>query len=272
MIEQLNISNKISISRKDWVKAFLFFSLIFISTCVLAQKKVIIKLDDFGVLKNNNAARVLDTLIARNIKVSIGVIPKNFSDSARHEYAKYINATNSKNEKLVEIWYHGYDHSRSNPPNNNVEFGGTPYEFQKGHFKLGDKIVKKALGVKMRTFGAPFNNSDSSTVKIIKKNKAYKVFLCRRGEEGFKDGVLYLSNQVGMESGTGIVNFAFFSSRYQPLKDKYKDYILLEGHPNGWDAPRLSEFLKIIELLALENVEFVLPYEYYLAFKKNSKQ
>jgi predicted deacetylase len=233
-----------------------------------AQLKVIVKLDDFGIVKNNNAANVLDTIIAKKLKVAIGVIAKSLDSNARQEYTKYLQATDQNGQKLIEVWHHGYDHSKGNPPNNNFEFKGTLYQFQKEHFKHGDKLVKSKLGVQMHSFGSPFNKADNNTIKVIKKNKAYKVFLLKGGESGFRDDLLYLNNEVLMERTTGVINYQLFYDNYQATKDKYKDFIVIQGHPNGWDSSRIAEFLQIIKFLQSQNAEFILPYNYYLSLIK----
>lgn len=243
-------------------------TLLCLATVSHAQLKVFIKLDDFGVLKNNNMAITMDSIIARKLKAGIGVIAKRLNDDALSQYEKYLTATNHNGEKLIEVWHHGYDHSSNNPPANNQEFRGTPYEFQQEHLKLGNELVKQKLGVQMHTFGSPFNGADDNTVKALQQSGSYKVFLLKRGVSGYKDGILYLDNEVRMENGTGNVNYDFFVTQYLAQKEKYKDFIVLQGHPFAWDKNKLADFLKIIDHLKKEGAVFMLPYEYYLSIKR----
>lgn len=245
--------------------------ILFLTVCIrvtsYGQLKVFIKLDDLGSLKNKNAATVLDSILSKKIKVSIGVIAKNLDNEATEDYAPYLKARDDRGEALFEVWHHGYDHSLKNPPKDNPEFNGTSYEFQFDHFKLGDELVKKKLGVQMHTFGSPYNTADSNTVAVIYKNKAYKVFLLKGGASGYRDGILYLNNEVKMENGAGNVSYEYFLSQYQAQKEKYKDFMVLQGHPWGWDKGKLNDFLKIIAYLKSEGAVFVLPYAYYQSIK-----
>jgi peptidoglycan/xylan/chitin deacetylase (PgdA/CDA1 family) len=235
---------------------------------LFAQPHIIIKLDDLGT-KNGvcPAAPVLDILLKRKIKASIGVIALRLDSTALTTLKKYTDATNDNGEKLFEVWNHGYDHSNSNPPANNREFAGTGYGFQFTHFAFADERVKKLLGLQMHTFGSPYNATDSNTLKVVEKNKMYKVFLLNGGKSEFTNGVLFMNNRVNMESATGQVNYDFFVTQYQKLKIKYPDYMVLQGHPHLYDAAKQAEFNKIIDFLISQKCEFVLPYDYYLSLK-----
>jgi len=234
----------------------------------MAQPRVIIKLDDLGSKDGvTKAAPVLDLLLARKIKASFGVIAKNLDKTAPDVYAKYINAKNDKGEPLFEVWSHGYDHSNNNPPNNNPEFKGTGYVFQDEHFNRADREVLNKLGVQMHTFGSPNNATDSNTLKVLALNKNYKVIMLDGSPSGLRNGILFMNNRLNMESATGQVNYDYFVTQYQKLKTKYPDYIVMQGHPNQWDAARLAEFGKILDFLIAEKCEFVLPYQYYLKVK-----
>ena len=230
-----------------------------------AQSKIILKLDDIGVKNGNSKAKpVFDDLLKRKIKVSCGVIAKNLDSTSPQFFAPYLSATNDKGEKLFEIWSHGWDHSNNNPPNNNKEFDGTSYGFQLEHFNHADAYVKQLLGVQMHTFGSPYNASDSTFNKVISQNKNYKVFMLNGMKTPETNGVANFNNRVNMESSTGNVNFDYFVTQYQKLKDKYPDYMVLQGHAQQWDAAKLAEFDKILDYLIAQKCEFVLPYDYYL--------
>lgn len=248
----------------------IIFTLILLIVAVqaIAQPKIILKLDDLGSKNGlSTAAPVLDLLLQRKIKVAIGVIASHLDGTAKQAYAKYINATNDKGEKLFEIWSHGYDHSNNNPPNKNQEFNGTSYEFQLDHFNRADQLVKNVLGVQMHTFGAPYNASDSTFNKVISQNSNYKVFLLSNMKTKETNGVANFNNRVNMEISTGNVNYDNLVAEYQKLKSKYPDYMVLQGHANQWDAARLTQFSQILDYLIAQKCEFVLPYDYYLSTK-----
>lgn len=243
-------------------------SLLFILNSAWAQPNVILKLDDFGAKDGTSlGSPVLDLLLARKIKASFGVIVKNLDNSATVVFQKYLDATNETGEKLFEVWSHGYDHSSKNLPNNRPEFSGTGYDFQLEHFNHADRQVLALLKVQMHTFGSPFNKTDSNTRKVVSLNKNYKVFLLNGGRSGFEDGILYMNNRVDMENGTGQVNYDYFVEQYKNSAKKYPDYIVMQGHPNHWDATKIANFTKILDFLIAEKCTFILPYEYYLKIK-----
>lgn len=233
------------------------------TAAVRAQAVIILKLDDLGSKNNlSNAAPVLDVIVSRKIKASIGVIAARLDSTAATAYKKYIRATDDKGDKLFEIWNHGYDHSNNNPPDKNAEFKGTGLAFQQEHFSKAHQRVKDLLGIEMHTFGAPFNSTDSVFNQVIGQHPTYKaVFFASVKPTGVK-GLMALDNRVNMESATGVVNFDYFFTQYESFKNTYSDYMVLQGHPNQWDAARIAEFNKIADFLISKKHQFALPFEY----------
>ena len=66
-----------------------------------------------------------------------------------------------------------------------------------------------------------------------------------------------------MENGTGNPEFEFFKINYFTKKDKCSDYMVLQGHPNGWTTDKIDQFKLIVEFLIAEGCQFVTPYGYY---------
>lgn len=219
--------------------------------------KIILKLDDLFVKEGICAcAPTFDYLIQKKIKAGFGAIANRSDSTALATLTPYLNATNTKGEKLFEIWHHGFDHVRP-------EFSGTGYEYQKAHFEEADKLLKKLFGFQMHSFGTPFNGSDSVTNQVVSENPGYKVFMFSRIKPNVANGIMYLDNRVNMENGTGNPEFDFFKENYNINKDQYTDYMILQGHPNMWTPEKLAQFRKIIDFLITEGCEFVLPFEYY---------
>jgi len=247
-----------------YYKIFVVVLLLTAGNYCFAQPKIIIKLDDIAV-KNTycGGCAVFDDLLSKQIKTSIGVIAIKLDATAKPVLSKYINAKDSKGNNLFEVWCHGYDHSNNNPPHNNEEFYGTSYDFQYAHFNMADQAVLKYIGIQMHTFGAPFNFIDTNTIKVISKNKNYKVVIFSGANRTYRsNGIVYLNNRVDMENGAGNLNYDYFVTQYQKYKNKFPDYMILQGHPNGWDANKKAQFDQIIAYLIAQKCEFVLPYEY----------
>ncbi len=241
------------------------FLMCFVTTSSYGQLKVFIRLDDFGGLGNKNASKTLDSLLKRKIKFGIGVIANKINKNTAKGYPRYLALENDYGQKLIEVWYHGYDHSSNNTPGQSKEFKGTSYDFQDTHFTLGDERVREILNVQMHTFGAPFNASDNNTIRVIKRHTEYKVLLGGKGPSLYKNGILYLNNAVRMEDGTGNVDYQYFMWQYTARKVNGENIMVLQGHPWAWDTAKLKDFLKIIDRLKQDGAIFMLPYEFYLS-------
>jgi hypothetical protein len=242
--------------------ALLCVMLSLIENTVSAQRKIILKLDDISV-KNSvcPATATLDYLVSKKIKASIGAVGTKFDATALSILYTYLNASNLSGEKLFEIWHHGLDHI-------DPEFSGTGYAYQKWHFDSATTLIKNYLRLQMKSFGAPFNHSDTNTNKVLAEDANYKVSM-------FMDiapaaSILNLTNRVNMENGTGNPQFSYFDANYNTYKDVYTDYMVLQGHPNVWTAAHVTEFARIIDSLVARGCEFVTPYGYYLSLNPST--
>ena len=240
------------------IRVLLFISVLNIfSGLIFSAPKIILKLDDIYVRKGVVlCSSTLDFLTQNKIKAGLGTIAGRNDSTMFSTLKNYLTAVNLKQEKLFEIWNHGYDHSKT-------EFKDSTYEFQKSHFEKANHIILQLLGIQMHTFGTPFNASDSVTNSVISENSDYKVFMYNSIKPKQSNGVLYLDHRVNMEKGTGKPEFDYFLENYN--KSKYNNYLILQGHPNQWNAEKLEQFRKIINFLISEGCEFVTPYEYYLS-------
>lgn len=226
--------------------------------------KIIIKLDDLMALKGKcTGIPVMNYLISNQIKFTYGVIANGIDETSYKTLEPYINAVDSNGENLLEIWHHGYDHVIP-------EFRDRTYEYQKQHFEDADKRINELLNIQMHTFGAPGNATDSITPLVISENPNYKVFMLGYGYTKKYDNLQHWMQRVEMENGTGNVNFDFFLANYNKYKGTFKNYMIFQGHPNGWDEAKLNEFSRIIDYLKKDSCEFILPYDEYCKNYLNS--
>ena len=223
-----------------------------------AAPKIILKLDDLSVKQSIcQFIPTMNYLVQKQIKAGLGVIANRLDSTALKTLNSYMNATNSKGEKLFEIWHHGLDHVRP-------EFKGTGYGYQKSHFEQSDKMIKEILGIQMHTFGSPFNGNDSVTFRVVSENPEYEVFLFSGTESTNPDRLIHLNHRINIENGTGNPEYSLFMESYTRNRDKYSDYMVLQAHPNLFSPERLDQFIRIVEFLVAEGCEFVLPHEYFL--------
>lgn len=235
-----------------------------------SQKYVILKLDDLRANSNKsynqNWQRLVNTIREKNIKASLGIVAIDlikanqvFKDSLSYWHKS----------PYFEIWHHGWDHKRKNygdSKDNLGEFSGTPYEFQKEHFEKSMLFANSQLGIVMKTFGAPFNQTDAIFSKVIRENKYIKVWFYPRDKFEYDGLKLYRGRRNLLESRTGVVSYKSFLEAY---KNNTTEYLVLQGHPGKWDDKSFSEFDKVVKFLKEKDVVFTLPYEYYTMLNNN---
>ena len=116
-------------------------------------------------------------------------------------------------------------------------------------------LSKEKLNITLKTFGAPGNAIDSTTILALQTFDEIKVWFF--GLSGSAN--LVLGRSADMEYPTGKPNYNSFVQNYDPSKE----YLVFQIHPNQWDEDQFDEFKKIISYLKDLQTTFILPYEYY---------
>jgi peptidoglycan/xylan/chitin deacetylase (PgdA/CDA1 family) len=247
---------------KQLISVFFLYYLSVLNT--LAAPKIILKLDDLKTVTSlGYSLTVMDYLKQKQIKASFGVIANGLDNKSLAILAPYLNATNNRGDALIELWCHGYNHSREADPSLVREFFGTSLDYQTSNFRKADSLVKVQLGIQMHTFGAPNNSNDSNSIKAIEKNTSYKVLFFSKVTPTYTAGLINLTQRVNMEINTGLPDSAFFVKNYLANRTKYSDYMVLQAHPPFFSAESYVQFTKCIDYLIKQGCEFVLPYDYY---------
>jgi hypothetical protein len=144
------------------------------------------------------------------------------------------------------------------------EFSGTSYSYQKAHFDSATSVIKSKLGIQMHTFGAPYNQNDTTFLRVMGEDTNYKAIMFSQVTPSASAGFINLSNRVFIESATGVPDSAYFMSSYLSKKAAYTDYMVMQGHPYAWTTEaKQVEFRKIVNFLISEGVVFCTPYEYW---------
>lgn len=144
------------------------------------------------------------------------------------------------------------------------EFDGRPYAYQKSHFDSATNAVRMKLGIQMRTFGAPYNQIDTTLIRVMREDTSYKVLLLGQNNPPGASGIINLTKRVMIESATGVPSYSTFVSDYTAKKATYTEYMVMQGHPYAWTTTaKQNEFKNIVNYLIAEGVKFVTPYEYY---------
>ncbi len=223
---------------------------------------IMLKLDD---LRSNSPGwmRTVEFLKEKNVKSSIGIICNSLEGDhpAYFEWVKSVQATG-----LVEFWNHGYDHREWTEGTTKMqEFKGPTYEVQKEHLSKAQQLAKEKLGITFHTFGAPFNATDDTTVKVMSEDPDVKVFLYGKLKDMSElPHVMILDRtQMNIEKPLFVPNAWQVEHDYKILS-KTRDNFVIQGHANQWDDARFEEFKKLVEYLLSQGVIFTTPYEYYL--------
>lgn len=151
------------------------------------------------------------------------------------------------------------------------EFSGTPYTYQKAHLDSSTRVIMSKLGIRMHTFGAPYNQIDTTFIRVFSEDTSYKVLLFGQLSPAAGSNQVNLKNRVNIESATGVPDYATFISDYTAKKGTFTDYMVMQGHAYAWTTDaKQTEFRKIVNYLLADSVLFSTPSEYYRYVTDNS--
>jgi len=208
-------------------------------------------------------------LAERKIKASFGIIGE-YLETAEEPFCAWVRDTHKSG--MIEFWNHGYTHDRTLVQKSEGYEFNTTYGQQKRSLLKTQKLAKKKLGFSIATFGASYNISNATTARVLEENPDIQVWLYAKktvAQEGGFTKTLLIHN-IKMEQPTSEPNFKYFRERYE--KGNLGDYIVLQGHPNGWKRTRnFKGFVRIINYLQDKGSLFITPSEYaaMTAKKKN---
>lgn len=223
------------------------------------RQLIILKADDLlyddKTIISNNWTRFFHFVVSEKIKASAGVICNSLqTDDARYfGLLQYLNKTG-----YIELWNHGYDHildARHPDGTKYDEFRNSSLAFQTDQLRKAQTLAKEKLNITLRTFGAPGNAIDSTTIQALEAFDEIKVWFF--GLSG--SDKLVLGRSADMEYPAGKPDYDSFVKNYDPSKE----YLVFQIHPNQWDDSQFETFKQIIEFLKNQRSTFILPYEYY---------
>ena len=230
------------------------------------NETVILKLDDLrdkteNIAKFKSAIAVVNS---RNISASIGILGRDFIGfDGRVEFSNYLRELVLMNN--IEIWNHGWNHFRQIYTDFTwYEFSGPDRVHQAAYINDTQLAVNEALGINMKTFGAPFNQTDQATCDAIKDRTEIEVwFLPKSCVDGF-GAITNLNERVNFEVTTADVDISHFLTFYGDEIRRDSDHIVLQGHPGAWEPEDLVDFQIILDLLISRGHTFATPYEFHL--------
>jgi peptidoglycan/xylan/chitin deacetylase (PgdA/CDA1 family) len=222
-----------------------------------APPKIILKLDDLKPATGGGVSpqwlRVADFAKEKNIKISIGIIAQGLEADCPG-LVEWIQKQHAAGQ--VEFWNHGWDHAAGEKLIR--EFSGQPYEHQKDHLSRANAIARGKLGFPFVSFGAPFNATDASTVRVLSEDPDIKVWIFGDSKNPAGKAVLP-SSAVTIETRAR-PDFEAFLEAY--AHNRGSSLFVMQGHPGGWKDDNFEQFRLMVDFLISQNAQFVLPKEF----------
>ena len=228
------------------------------------KTKVILKLDDLtpkgakpGEAVNVNWRRVIAFLTKEQIPASFGLIGS-ACESAPPEFWDWIRATFGEGSRF-ELWNHGYTHAEKPRVNGKrrCEFAGPDAKEQQSTWRKTYDLVKSKTGIEMTAFGAPFNQTDRSTVEMLESTPEIAAWFY--GWPNAPKRIAVLPRVCDLEFPVMKPNFE--KAKVDFLEKGVGRVFALQGHAGAWKPAQFEEFRKYILFLKSQGVSFVLPRE-----------
>lgn len=132
-------------------------------------------------------------------------------------------------------------------------------------------MAKDKLDIVFRTFGAPYNSTDSNTARALDQLPDIKVWLYKETTTPTDKYVMDRIKEVNIEYPVHVPDFEKFRSGYE--KNKSEDVLVIQGHPRSWvkEPARFDDFVRIVSFLQAEGVQFTTPFAYYNQRRTNDQ-
>lgn len=209
------------------------------------EKVIILRMDDIQKSAYNDLViNLTETVLSKNMSITLGVIPKNITDDSIIK--TYL--LSKINDPRIEIAQHGINHTYQEFLPNITK--PEVYDMTKPGL---DQLIM-GLHVYPVTFIPP-NNEYNEKVPIALKELGFKIFSAKKGEYKFSDGIMY----IGFDSETK------YSSRdnLTPIKEMIddckrslgqKNFCVILTHPQDYanedrKTLNIEKYEKFIELL-----------------------
>lgn len=259
------------------ILGFLIASLAFCLPSVRAAEPatpvVMLKLDDLGHQKGNNATvsarwqKLIDFLEAEKLKASIGIL----TDSLEGDYPAYCDWIKQHVAKgTFEVWDHGH-YGRGIPDSMKVngrtaENEGGTVEDQAAMFRKSLDLVKDKLGIEMHAFGPHSTHLDGTTYEALKQFPQIKAVWFYGPPKGAKTDKVVIERLMNLEVPLFVPNADKVKEDFEK-KRATLPYVAVQGHPNQWDDARFESFKKAVLYLRDQGCKFVTISEYLEAGK-----
>jgi len=208
---------------------------------------IIMKYDDLSQESIEKFKRVADYSIKNNLPVSMGI--KGYSLEKRND--EYLQLCKVWNENNIELWNHGYYHTKE-------EFSVGSFEEQCTSIRKTQELARHELGIVLTCFGSPHNNSTETTISALREvaPEITDYFFAVDGDS--RTNARQLLIRCNMETKPGNIDFDYFLEQYRICKDM--PFMVIQGHPDEWQEKDFKLNEKIMQFLRDEGNIFVTPH------------
>ncbi|WP_044103902.1 polysaccharide deacetylase family protein [Neolewinella persica] len=223
---------------------------------------VILKLDDAWFendLVHPGWTQVLDYLNAKNIVATIGIVGERMQDGSPDYYA-WLQAQDARGH---EVWNHGWCHCKPVVEGQEVrEFLGTSYTHQLRSLQKTQALLLDKTGLRMTTFGAPYNAVDTNTARALAELPELTEWLYAPNNIVTTKARYPRIPALNLEQPVHVPNPDSLIAAWEQYQ--HEPLIVLQGHPRSWvaDASRMEDFKRIIQFLEAKKVRFITPRQY----------
>lgn len=219
---------------------------------------ILLKLDDIVADKNRPISprwqRTLEFIEQEGIKANFGIIGYSLEEDAPAYFA-WIRETAARGN--IEFWNHGYRNRKSAQEPD--EFAGTLQE-QTDALQKTQRLAKEKLGLTLKAFGAHWSKTNEHTAAALATCPEIRFWFCEPGNRTQPGQTALITNRL--EQPTFVPN----PQNMQKVLERWKEpYLVLQGHPNGWDDQRFADFVTIIRDLKSRGCRFMTMSEYLAA-------
>jgi hypothetical protein len=152
----------------------------------ISERSIIIRLDDVqGYLWNKTSIRIIDTVLEKNMSITLGVIPERSID--KDILLKNYLISNI-NDPRIEIAQHGTTHD----PN---EILNLSEEETYNKTNIGFKTIIDILGVKPITYIPPNNEHNANSTKALSK-LGFKILSSKKESYTFDGNMVHVGYDV----------------------------------------------------------------------------
>ena len=234
-----------------------------------AAPVVLLKLDDL-TQKGADAAKgeavsaafreTADLIRRLDVKASFGIIC-NSLETGTPEYFGWIKSLHD--EGRFEFWCHGLTHAEYPAKNGrrHCEFFQATAEEQTASLRRCQDLAREKLGFPFACFGAPFNQTDDATIKVLDESFPEIASWFFGPPKGGSPARRVLERRINLEEPIFKPNAAHLEKEFDAWA-KDLQYIVLQGHPNSWGGKQRAEFAKCVRFLKDRGCRFLTPSEF----------